>query len=145
MLREGIDAAYEFGSIVSIDFAFVVGYHFLHRRGDIVFIQRQNEHFVIAEQIPFYSFTKTDTIDLFSKQPHIIHGTKDGFGFSSFGFCFSAVKPWCCGHIEPLFPFEEIVVVHFGKCRFILSGQRHPCGPVSFVAYNQIKLPIALI
>ena len=73
LLREGIDAAYEFGSIVSIDFAFVVGYHFLHRRGDIVFIQRQNEHFVIAEQIPLYCFAKTNTVDLFTKQPGIIH------------------------------------------------------------------------
>ena len=49
------------------------------------------------------------------------------------------------GHVQTLFPFDEIIVVHFRECRFVFTRQRHTCCPVRFITDDQIELAITML
>ena len=49
----------------------------------------------------------------------------ESLGLSGAAFGIFVEKTGCCGHVQPLFGPEEIVVVDFHEGRFIVVGQRH--------------------
>ena len=51
-----------------------------------------------------------------------------------------AVNAWCCGHVQPLLPGNELVVVDPPKVGFGFAGQVHTSSAVCLVANYQVEI-----
>ena len=49
------------------------------------------------------------------------------------------------GHVEPLFAFHRLGIMHQHKMRISLALRRHSCGAVRLIANNQIKFRQTLL
>ena len=119
LLRHGIDATDEFGSIIRTDFVVFVGNHTLHRRRHILLAHRQNQYFVIRQQVLFHCLAKADSVNFLSVKSRVVHRTNNRIIFSRLRLRIFVVQPRCSRHVKPFSGFQNLVVVDFRKGRFI--------------------------
>ena len=87
---------------------------------DVIFIDGENDDFVIGEEIKANGFGKGDDMELFAKKFFVIHPEESGGFQLGFDFGMIAKDARCGGHVDSFTGPEELGVVNFHEIGFVI-------------------------
>ena len=143
LFAQAVVAADEFDGVVEVEFS-VVGLEFLgevlfHR----VFVDAEDEDFVVGEQVFFHRAGEGQAVELRAVGEQIVHGGDEGVCFGGFAFGGFRVDARGGGHVQAFAPGDEVVVVDVHEAGFVVGAafgsQGDAGGAVGFVADDEVK------